>query len=392
VFAGNDPAAFKNGGATVGGALNKPFRSMFFDAGTGLVFSQGSYEYTRASDGHVVLGYRSRTAAGDESFGTFVARAEDGKLKLIGSQYDYPGEVVALQQLRRQVSLGQEAFDYYSVGYTLGVANLRQGGASIFDRVEVTTPRGRTLKLRPRPGRSMLVLQYDYLPNPTGATDPVNGLSNSAELRLRSEYVDAATPVLPRPSAKESGRLYFAKPANHPDDASIESIPANSVWTFRYFLASDPGTPAATQTFRARSRPLSIRELRQQGLAELDTTTVERLRADANPAGTLPEGQVRLPAGPLAFSWTVPARALAPTSGTLFGLLSGTMTPFDDGARIGSSRRAAQIACPDGDAQCNPGVSGAYAANTFMTGLQLVASDATGRSFSSFYSTVKLNP
>lgn len=394
VFTGNDPAGFRNNGATVGGGQNKPFRGMFFDSGTGTVFSQGAYEYARPSDGRILVSYRTRSADGNETFGTFMARTEDGTLKLVGNGYDYPAEVVPSQQLRQQITLAQEPFSYYSTGYNLSVANLTQSsGASIFDRVEVTTPRGKVLTLRPRPGRSQLVLQYDYLPNPTGSKDAVNGLSNTGELRLRSEYVDASTPANPSPQARESARLYFANPAGFPDDASIESLTAQSVWTFRYYLASAPDTLAATQTFRTRTRPLSIRELRYQGLTALDDATLARLRNASNPAGTPPEGQSLLPgSAPLALAWTVPDRALPPTSATLFGLLAGTTTPFDDGVRFGSNDRSAQIACPAGDAQCHPTVDGAWAAGTYMNGLSFSSTDATGRSFSMYYSMARLNP
>ena len=395
LFAGNDPASFKNGGARVGGGQNKPFRGMFFDGGTGTVFSQGNYEYTRPSDGRIAVSYRNRNADGDETFGTVMVQLEDGKLKLIGNGYDYPAEVVPSQQLRRQITLGQEPFSYYSTGYNLNVANVTQGGgASIFDRVEVTTPRGNVLTLRPRPGRSQLVLQYNYLPNPTGFTDAVNGLSNTGELRLRSEYADAATPANPPPRVKETARLYFANPANFPDDAAIESIAAQSVWTFRYYLAAAPATLAATQVVRTRTRPLSIRELRYQGLMALDEATLARLRAASNPIDTPPEGQTLLPSSaPLEpFTWTVPDRALPPTSATLYGLVTGTTTPFDDGVRVGSTERAAQIVCPAGDVQCHPTVNGAYAENTYMNGVSFVSTDATGRSFSMYYSMVRLNP
>lgn len=393
VFTGNDPAGFRNNGATVGGGLNKPFRGMFFDSGTGTVFSQGAYEYTRPSDGRILVSYRARSADGDETFGAFMARTEDGTLKLVGNGYDYPAEVVPSQQLRQQITLAQEPFSYYSTGYNLSVANLTQSGVPIFDRVEVTTPRGKVLTLRPRQGRSQLVLQYDYLPNPTGSKDAVNGLSNTGELRLRSEYVDASTPATPSPQVKESARLYFANPASFPDDASIESLSAQSLWTFRYYLAADPGTLAAAQTIRTRTRPLSIRELRYQGLMALDDATLARLRSASNPAGTPPEGQSLLPgSAPLAFAWTVPDRALPPTSAALFGLLAGTTTPFDDGVRFGSNDRSAQIACPAGDAQCHPTVDGAWAAGTYMNGLSFGSIDATGRSFSMYYSMAKLNP
>ncbi len=80
-------------------------------------------------------------------------------------------------------------------------------------------------------------------------------------------------PAHPSPQPKESARLYFANPASFPADASIEALSAQSLWTFRYCLASDPGTLTATRAFRTRTRPLSIRELRYQGPMTLDDAT-----------------------------------------------------------------------------------------------------------------------
>ena len=53
VFFGNDPAVFRSNGNTVG--LNKSFNGIYVNGGTGVLFSQGTYEFTR-SNGDLVMG------------------------------------------------------------------------------------------------------------------------------------------------------------------------------------------------------------------------------------------------------------------------------------------------------------------------------------------------
>jgi hypothetical protein len=144
VFSGADPANFKNNGGVVGRNANNggAFASLFRRGATGAVFSQGSYEFTRGN-GDVVVGYKSRGSDGSESFDTFVLRKDeqDGKFKLIGNQYQFPGGVSAYQQHRQQLSPDQVAYSYRSTGYTVNVDNRTDGsGNPIFDHVEVTTP------------------------------------------------------------------------------------------------------------------------------------------------------------------------------------------------------------------------------------------------------------
>ncbi len=115
-FFGDEPGTFKNNGNVVGRDANGngAFASLFKDGATGLVFSQGSYEFTGAN-GDIVAGYKSRDKAGSETFDTFVlSKDTDGKLKLIGNQYVYGGGVSAYQQVRTFVN--DAASTYYSTG------------------------------------------------------------------------------------------------------------------------------------------------------------------------------------------------------------------------------------------------------------------------------------
>ena len=401
-FFSNNPSSYKSNGNSV--AKGRSFNGIFVDGGTGIVFSQGTYEFTRGN-GDIVAGYRSRSAAGDVTFDTFALRKDgDGKLKQIGNQYDYAGGISASHQLREQITLSQQAYNYYSTGFDLNLPDAKSGGVSIYDHVTVTSPKGRTFMLYPVAGRSSLVLAYDYAPNPSNTAIPggtaggIGGLGNTSYIRLRSEYASSSTPASPHPAAKEAARTYFAKPANYPDDSSISALPAQSVWKFDYYLATAPTVIAATQQYKTRSRPLTIAELRYQGLMQLDPGVIAQIQA-ASDDGTTPQpGQTLLPtAAPLAaFTWSVPTGALPPTAVTLFGLISGTSNAFDDGTnKFGSSSRSAQVLCSysgSGTNQCNGSGNGAYVATTYMNGISFGGTDATGRSFSKYYNMSKMRP
>jgi hypothetical protein len=406
-FFGDNPANFKSNGNLVGrdASGNGAFSGLFKDGATGLVFSQGTYEFTRQND-DLVIGYKSKDLSGNETFDTFAVRLDtDSKLKQIGNQYDYVGGVTPSHQLREQITLSQEAYSYYSTGFDLNLPDKKLSGTTIYDHVEVTSPRNHVFKLYPVAGRSSLVLQYDYAPNqsnsaPSGVSGytpgGIGGLGNTSYLRLRSEYVSSTTPATPHPSAKEAARAYFANPANFADDTTISSIPAQSAWKFDYYLASNSSaTPDATQYYKTRSRPLTIAELRTQGMMQLDASSILRIQAASNDALTVPYGQTLLPTAAVLdqLTWSVPSGALAPTTATLFGLISGTSNAFDDGTKFGSTARSTQIPCSysgSGTNQCSTSVTGAYAATTYMNGISFSTIDATGRTFSKYYNMSKL--
>ena len=152
VFHNNDPTLYRSNGGTV--SSSGAFASLFNANAVGVVFSQGNYEFTRDNaDKDIVVGYKSTGPDGGESYDSFVLRTSpgDGKLRLIGNQYRFPGRVAAYQQRRNFISLDQEAYDYFSTGYVLDVNNRQRSGnlGPVFDRVVVTTPTGSVLTLRP---------------------------------------------------------------------------------------------------------------------------------------------------------------------------------------------------------------------------------------------------
>jgi hypothetical protein len=386
VFHGGDPAAFVSNGARVGRDAQGTgaFSGLFRRGATGVVFSQGRYEFSRVN-GDVVASYRSRDVSGGEIFDSFVLRADaSGRLRLIGNQYAYPGGVVALHQAREFWGTdargnSQQPYHYRSTGYAISVPNVTDGaGQSRLDRVEVTSPRGNRLTLRPSPGLSQLNLVY------------ANGnTSSTSYVRLRSRYDNTA--LGEESPSRYDANLFFANPEW--TDEQIAAIPQHSVWRIDYFVAGNTGsTPDAVQHYKTRARALTLEEMRQRPLARLTSTSLGDL---ANTAGLF--GQLRLPeAGPLGpLAYEVPEGAMAPTSARIFGRM-GTAEAinglrFDDTVSMGSTARSVAVSCSTAtaaDHHC--GAAGAFAPNAYLNGLQLWARDVDGREFARFYAFYRL--
>jgi hypothetical protein len=393
VFSGGDPANFKSNGGLVGRNANNggAFASLFRRGATGVVFSQGSYEFTRGN-GDVVVGYKSRGIDGSESFDTFVLRKDtvDGKFKLIGNQYNYSGGVTAYQQHRQQLRADQLDYSYRSTGYTVNVDNRFENGLSIYDRVEVTTPRGSTLTLKPAAGFSHLNLLKPIPQNP-------NNLVGTNFVRLRSVFDNSATTAT---FATLEPGLFFANTDYSEED--IAAIPSQSTWTFKYFftpayLTAHPDlTNGLTQTYKTRARAMTIGELKTRGLAQLSDTDKANIQTESanDPRGVnfegSPDNVVR---------WTVPAGALPPTQITLFGALfdgnGARLQGFNDTTTFSSNLREVTTApCSSagaGDNHCsNTPVPGSYAPGAYVNSLHLWARESSGREFASLYAFYRL--
>ncbi len=385
---GGGSILFKHNGATISAVTDRPFFGLFRSTATGLTYSQGAYEFTRAN-GDIVISYKRTSAGGAEVFDTFVVRkdAADGdKLKLIGNQYQFPGSIAAYHQLRRFITLNQSGWDYYSTGYNLNVPNLTSGGSPVFDRVVVTTPRGTMLTLKPTAGSSYLVLVKD-----PGGADIKTGTSF---VRLNSEYVDAANTADP---ALKDTTMFFADRTVFTNEA-IAAIPMQAVWKYEYYLASDPATLAATQHYKTRARALTIPELKTKGLAVLSDADITTFQSGANPTGGPRPGQFPVGDAPsISIGYTVPTGALPPTQLMVWGSYTGGSGSFNDAAAVLSTARTGTIYCTKataGDAHCQTAVdvgdTGPYGLTAALNGLHLRAIEPTGREYASFYAMYEL--
>ena len=393
-FFGNDPAAFKHNGGVVGRDANGngAFGGLFKESATGAVFSQGSYEFTRAN-GDIVMGYKVRDLQGNESFDAFVLRKDtDDKLKLIGNQYAYGGGVSAYHQLRTFTV--DTASNYFSTGYNLNVP-LITGVAY----VKVTTPKGSILTLIP--GSDGMVLpklnesRQAVKSDGTVATSISTMVpSGTTFIRIRSEYADSNS-TASHPSAREGG-LFFTS-----QDATEEEISAfgnQSLWVFNYH---DSGNNVlATQSYKTRARASTIAELRTRTWATLGTDGLNYLNTNfvaSTVTAPANNSYTKLPTDSFAnVGWVVPAGALPPTQIKLFGKAGpnadggGTKLNFNDGQSVSSTHRSTTIACVNGTGETHCGSVG-YTAKAIMTGLHLWARDPSGREYANFYAGYTLN-
>lgn len=372
LFVDNDPATFLHEGQRISGALprSKPFSGLFRTLATGVVFDRGAYEFTRAND-DIVISYRVVDSAGGAQNLAGVVRKSpsNNKLYFIGNQYQFAGGVQAYHQLRTFVN--QAEASYYSTGYAFNVpAN------NTLDRVVVTTPKGATLVLRNSPGSGAMRLVKGGAP------------SGTSYLRVRGEYLTRAETENP---ADVDTSLVFAQV--RATNAQIAEYPQQSTWKFDYYLAASPGVLHTTQYYKTRARAMTISELKAVGLAHLNADVITDLRAGSLDSGVFPLNFT----GPAILGWTVSNGALAPTEIRMFGrgpLVDGQRQHFDDGTAVSSTMRQGNIVCAlasGADNHClSSGGASHYAPGGYATGLDLVANDALGRTFSHFNALYKM--
>ncbi|MDB5761549.1 MAG: hypothetical protein JWQ21_544 [Herminiimonas sp.] len=369
LFKNDNPGSFLHNGRVV--AKTKAFSGLFGADGTGVTFARGSYDFTRPN-GDLTISYETADSAGNnQSQGLAASRVTNtttGKdeLKIFGNQYVYDGGVSAYHQLREFIN--QPASNYYSTGYSFSIAN--NTNMSGVAKVEVVSPKGETITMVKSGSRSNFTIR-------NGGT-----ASGSTVLRIRSDYAAASTAAAV--STRDTGQTFATANAT---DAEIASYPAQSLWTFRYFVTGNATTtPDVTQTYKTRSRALSIAELKQKVLANLTSTAIaETLASSTN-------GYVTVGGDAAAnVDWEVPAGAMAPTEIKVFGRTAAPPaagTGFDDSATVRSTVRSAAVPCSNqtgSDAHCTTTAPVAFAAGAVLNGANLVARDLGAREFSHFY-------
>jgi hypothetical protein len=417
-FYSSNPSAYLQGGASVGRDANGngAFANLFTDAATGATFSHGSYKFTR-NNGDIVAGYMVTDSLGNQTFGTFVLRANTTpnptSLKLIGNQYTYPGSVNAYQQLREFVN--QESSNYLSTGYSFNVPLI-----SGINYVLITAPDGSTIPLVR--GSSSMVLPHVANLSPLTLTP-----SGSSFVRIESAYTASSGMPASAPSTLDVG-LFFV-PTDF-TESQVANTPAQSTWRFDYCAGctiqlsgnvwSLSGGTVTTQYYKTLNRANTLAELKTQGLANLSTTSIADMVTRTQP-GTTTAIYASLPASTnLAPSWVVPAGALPPTQVKVWGTsldydytahvtetgagftsttnavsyVSGR-TSFIDTQNFGSTLRTITMNCADGaidanqigEQHCaNPG----YLATARQVGLHLYAVDPDGREYAHYYAPYSL--
>lgn len=371
LFINDDPGEYLNNGSVV--SRTGSFTGLFADGATGTRFDQGAYEFSRAN-GDLLVSYRTVLPTGTQSLQTVVFRNQFGQLKAVGNQYTYGGGVNAYHQHRQFLTLNQSAYNYWSTAYNVSVPNTTKNGTPIFDRVEVSTPTGALLTLKPSVGSDTLnLVRMD------GTT------SGTTLFRLNAAFDEASTGGTP---ANKDVSLVFAVPQL--TDEAVAGMAVQSLWTFKYYLASDPGAVAATQTYRTRARAMTIAELRTKPMARLAAASQDDLVTKATETGRL-SITAGGPFGPV--TWDVPQGALPPTNVAVFGVhLNGPTQTFNDLINVAPSVRSTSVPCATAtaaDAHC-AGSGPAYVEGNVAVGLHLVSTDSLGRTFGVHYASYRL--
>jgi hypothetical protein len=174
------------------------------------------------------------------------------------------------------------------------------------------------------------------------------------------------------------------------------ALPAQSAWTFKYFLNGNTSTtPDSVQVYRTRARALGMAELRGRSFPTLSAGTISTFTASSSATS----GNLLLETtAPVNFAWTIPAGALSPTSSSLFGsYLTGvtatSRAAFNDSTTYLASARAGVISCSTqnaADTHCSGATGGGFKAGSVATGLNLVATDGLNRLFASQFNAYSL--
>lgn len=385
LFSGNDPTTFKHNGAVVD--VTGAWSGLFRDAATGVTFTSPVIEFLNPG-GKLLLGWKNTSTTGSVSWNRVWLQRENGALKAIGNQYDYPFRVRAWSESRNLVNTPD--LSYRATGFDVNVQNWQHNGSPLFAKVVVTTPSGRQVTLAPRTGLSFL---------------PVQGTTTSV-VRLAGKFMDPATSGVPRKLSRMSngeGLVWARNPADADTDwtdAEIRSINNIGRWKAEFYLASAPTVVAATQYHETMTRPLTLAELEQRAWATLTPAALQAVIAESASSGSIALNsseavELRMETAPHDF-WMVPVGAHAPTYVQVFGFLvnSGTPAPrFNDSASISSTARTATINCStqgSSDLHCASPASPFYSDNARANLLQMFAWDAKDMTWVSMAGTYKL--
>ena len=383
IFVGNDPSQYRNSGSIVGrnSAGSGAFAAIFQASAIGVKFDSAEYQYTLAN-GDIGIAFRTTLPSTPPVISANTVRLDptDQKLKFIGDQFTYNGRVTTFVQNREFPVLNLAQWNYISTGYIINVDNVRNldiNGipVNVFSKVEVVAPNG---------------IVDTLLPSNSTPFMNFKGQGPSNFLRLKSEFKDTSkTGSVPDRLTSEKAASAYASPEY--TDAAIAALPAESIWTFRYFFDTNASTnPDAVQTYRTRARAPTMSELRARQFATVTTAVSTAWSQGASPTtGTLGLSTT----APFNVAWSTPSGALAPVNATLVGtyltgVTGSARSSFVDSANFAPTDSSASVPCVTlgaGDIHCVGGSNGGFRVGSEATGLNLIGVDGVGRNIATFY-------
>jgi hypothetical protein len=363
LFFDDDPASFKDNGAIV--ASHGAYAGIYSAGSNGVRFDMANFEYQQAN-GDVLVSFRATAPDGRTGHYTATLRAQGGKLKAIGNQYDYNAVVLPLAMKRALPR--QPAYDHLTTGYNVYIDNqLDAQRQPLFKQVRVSTPDGRQLTYRPRSGRSSLSLVRGN-----------DEMSFTSVEYLAAAFIDPNTAG--NPADKDTVAVFAAQQLS---DEQIRRHPDQGVWTIEW-VHRDESKPNVRQSYRTIARAPTLGELRQTPFAEVSPTLLAEwmARSDMKAQGRLVFGEpsatqpnvFKLQTADGANGWRVPDGAIAPTSIGVFS--SNTLGhSFNDGAGVNTLDRTTAVTCSAqaaDDSHCDDGTGTLqFAAGIGVSGIEL---------------------
>ncbi len=406
IFFANDPSRYRSSGSVV--AFNQHFSGLF-SANPGVKFIAPKYFYTvsesvpngpQAND--VVFGYRWQDEYGNFQYERNVARQDtDGKYRIIGNQYRYPGGVSPYAQRREFIK--DPNYTYNSVGYVFDIPC--NNNTKNWVKVVITTPpinsAGDRGDITMMPNVTNGVCNYSYF---TVSPDDINP-SGTGFIRLQSKF-ESAAPVS-HPRVKEGSFLAFVD--TDFTDAQIEKAPQFGTWKFEYFFSgNNTNTPDATQYFKTIARAKTVDGFRASVPLPTLTSTIPNINYQAAGSLTLVQhpsiGYFVQPGNKLDLTWRVASDSIASIKGSepatyrarIYGSYGaataiingrGIRAGYEDSVTFGSASRSKSLFCGEGQAapQCEAGnfISAPYA--TTITDIDLISRTNDGSDASQFY-------
>jgi hypothetical protein len=392
LFVAGKPEDVLHNGRSVGPKTGV-FWSMFSADPGSVKFDRGSLAFMR-SNGDWVVSYRIVNSQGGMLWEQFPMRVENGALKLAGNGYQYNAFVRPIISSRDFVT--QPEANYVSVGYNLWIENKTDAqGNPVFAKVEVTSPAGNMITLKPTSGLSFLVIEKEG-----GVLSPTNSI------RLQSKFT-SATPISGQPYQYETS-LVFANAAQggFTDDA-IRQIPDQGVWRMKFYPV-DPNAPQVTQNYRTTARVMTVSEAMKVPM--LDLTAMARksiqdsiyngaINVLGDPSPTSPN-HIDLSGDNGEDAWMLPAGALQPNTITVYGRaptvgqVQGAR--FNDSVNVYSNAKKALIKCSpqtNQDLHCAPNpYRDQYAKGVTLNTLEFYLTDERQSAQSKQFLTYKLLP
>lgn len=363
LFLNNDPATYLDNSFVV--SATQTFSGIYADAATGFQFKRAVYQYTK-ENGDIVMVMRWVDPQGNPGTNTLVTRLQDGKLKLIGDQYNYDVSITPVAQYRTFPGVTNQT--YMSTGYDVLIPNVRDTTTRqpVLSKVIIRLPNGRSITMKPPTSGSFLV------PEKADGT-----LASTGQMRFSSKWVDATVGGSP---ADKDVSTFFTSPQM--TDSELAAISHTGNWKFEYYRAGNTTTnPDSVEYRRTRARTLTIGEMQKVVWPKMtDAVVADWLkRVDSTGALTIPTASKLT-----GLAWEIPTGAWRPMMLSAFGQAPSNGSRFNDMAMMPATALTMSMDCQKvvrpgfNDLHCDATDATKYAAGSTMYTITMMGNNGRG--------------